>query len=425
MPKRKSYELALNDWVERSTGLVDILRGFSLTLTQMDFMYLYLSKIDASNPETKSVVFTLDEYLKIADIKEVNEVRIDEYIQSLLGKSYKAKLEEQNKKGKEYIPLFSHFQFYKNNEDEWFISAVCHEKSTDLFFDLAEEIKYTRFQLWNVLGLKSQNYRRMYEILKQYQKIGFRDFSIDELKKELWIDGQYTRWQDFKVYVIEKCKTALEENTDIRFAWEILKKKGKSPVRLRFNIFKNKPTKRGNIQEVMEEYHYHEEKRQVEIEIKEESDELIRLQRELQEKAIEVEYEEVPEATADGSPLRYQERIALLSKALDNKFTPDEVETFANQVKSHNEGIFNDDKSCAAYMKAAYEYTIDKAISEVASEGFKNYLKKALSNNYARYVKDATSTDSSDKFSNSPSLEEMGRMEKLLTRLKADGEERP
>jgi hypothetical protein len=441
--KRKSHELALTDWVERSNGLVDILRGFNLTLTQMDFVYLYLSKINASDSNTKTVVFTLDEYLRITEKEEVNEARIDEYIQDLLGKSYKAKLEEENKKGKEYIPLFSYFQFYKTDEGDWYISATCHEKSADLFFDLAEEIKYTKFQLWNVLGLKEQSYRRMYEILKQYERVKFLDITIEDLRKELWLGDKYETWQDLKAKVIEVCKKALVENTDIRFTWEMLKKKGKSPISLRFNIFPNKPTERKYFQEVIEDCFRDETTPKMKI-LEKKADEDIRqnsenVQANLKKfvsnsaaefpDAIEVEYEEVTEAPADdpdGEQQRQLERTKRLSKALDLHFSHDEVKLFALQVKNYNEDIYNDDKKCSDYMELQFNYAINNSKNKPHTKRFQNYLAGALRDNYAKYgesTKQGTaSTDSSDKFPPADN-NEMAHLERVFKLVSAGGDE--
>lgn len=47
-------------------------------------------------------------------------------------------------------------------------------------FDFKE--RYFKYELWNALSLSSPNQIRMYEILKQYEKIGQRIIQLDELK---------------------------------------------------------------------------------------------------------------------------------------------------------------------------------------------------------------------------------------------------
>ncbi|MFI3261263.1 MAG: RepB family plasmid replication initiator protein, partial [bacterium] len=95
------------------------------------------------------------------------------------------------------------------------------------------------------LRLKSVNQVRMYEILKQYEttKDKSRTLSIEDLKDMLGIDKkEYPVWQDFKTKVLEVCKKALKENTDIYFEYEPIKK-GRKFVAIKFLIFKNKDYK--------------------------------------------------------------------------------------------------------------------------------------------------------------------------------------
>lgn len=47
--------------------------------------------------------------------------------------------------------------------------------------------RYFTYELWNALRLKSPNQVRMYEILKQYEKIGTRTLTIKELRNLLGI----------------------------------------------------------------------------------------------------------------------------------------------------------------------------------------------------------------------------------------------
>jgi hypothetical protein len=102
--------------------------------------------------------------------------------------------------------------------------------------------KYFSYQLWNALRLKSANHLRMYEILKQYETIGTRILSVEELKTLLWIGGEeYPRFGDFRNYVLDSCKQALERDTDICFTYEPYGKKGKGGkiLSLQFTITKN------------------------------------------------------------------------------------------------------------------------------------------------------------------------------------------
>ncbi len=74
--------------------------------------------------------------------------------------------------------------------------------------------------LTNALILKSTNQLRMYELLKQYENIGKREFDIDDLRELLGIKpDEYSRWNNFKARVLDSCQQALAEKTDISFTY--------------------------------------------------------------------------------------------------------------------------------------------------------------------------------------------------------------
>lgn len=117
---------------------------------------------------------------------------------------------------------------------------------------------FTKFKFENLRRLNearaSVTQIRIYELLKQYQKIGWREFTIEGLKNYLGLieydnAGRVKREKykgnnsDLKKKVLEPCKKTINECTDIYIDYEF-KGRGASAV-VRFtiqsnNIFKNK-----------------------------------------------------------------------------------------------------------------------------------------------------------------------------------------
>ena len=97
-----------------------------------------------------------------------------------------------------------------------------HDKALPLMFDFKSH--YFKYELWNALRLKSANQVRMYEILKQYEKIGKREIEVRELRELLGVsDNEYsdrTGWSNFKKKVLDSCQQALKDTTDICFTYE-------------------------------------------------------------------------------------------------------------------------------------------------------------------------------------------------------------
>ena len=98
---------------------------------------------------------------------------------------------------------------------------------------------FTSYQLKNVIQLKSVYSIRIYELLKQYEKIGKRDMELDELRYILGIeDKKYPMYANLKQKILNPAQKELEEKTDLSFKFEELKE-GRKVKAIRFLISKN------------------------------------------------------------------------------------------------------------------------------------------------------------------------------------------
>ncbi len=206
-----------------------------MSLLDLRFLTIYLEKINARDIETRSVEFKIEEFIKIMNIDKVNIWKMKEVTDSLLCKIVHIDTEDG---GYESFQLFKKCKLYKNDNEEWIIQINASDDALPLMFDFKGN--YFKYQLWNCLGLKSSNQIAMYEILKQYEKIGSRTITIEDLKILLGISNkEYPIWADFKKRVLDSCQTALKENTDIYFDYEPIKK-GRKFNSIKFTIHKNK-----------------------------------------------------------------------------------------------------------------------------------------------------------------------------------------
>jgi plasmid replication initiation protein len=121
-------------------------------------------------------------------------------------------------------------------KDGNYIDISFHPKMKPFLLQLQNQ--YLMYDIRNVLNIQSSFSVRIYELLKQYEKIGKRRFSVQELKEMLDIDDKYPLYANFKQRVIQKAQEDLQESTDIRFTFEEIKY-GKQVTELIFFIFKN------------------------------------------------------------------------------------------------------------------------------------------------------------------------------------------
>ena len=118
-----------------------------------------------------------------------------------------------------------------------YVDISFHPKMKPFLLQL--QTQFLMYDVRNILQLQSSYSVRIYELLKQYEKIGRRTFSIDDLKETLAVMDKYPLYANFKQRIIMKAQEDLEVFTDIKFTFEEIKK-GRSIHSIVFNIKSNK-----------------------------------------------------------------------------------------------------------------------------------------------------------------------------------------
>jgi hypothetical protein len=235
MEKKKPEKMLIE-----KRNVLNEMRSSHLTLQESRFLCIYLAKINPRNPEaTRRVRFPLKDFAQIMDITgSFTSTYIKNVTDSLLQKIVSV---PDSKGGFTSFQLFKRCRVTRENveTDEWFVEIDAHDEALPLMFDIQD--RYMTYELWNVLILKSVNQIRMYEILKQYEKIGERTLKLETLKELIGIKKtEYKQFQDFKTKVINVCQQALKEHTDIKFEWEVSKRGQRGKIlELKFFIYKN------------------------------------------------------------------------------------------------------------------------------------------------------------------------------------------
>ena len=202
-------------------NILNEMKAENLTLQQIRFLIIYLSKINPLDESTRTVKFKLSSFQKIMEFGKLNTKRLKQSTDAL--QSIKVSVPRNTKNGYESIVLFSRCLVDKDSNGEWFVEMSASVESMQYMFNLNKE--YVKYQLWNILDLKSKHQFRMYEILKQYENKGKIEITIEKLRALLGIkDKEYQRFTHLRERVLEPCQKALKEKTDIYFDF----KKGKS-----------------------------------------------------------------------------------------------------------------------------------------------------------------------------------------------------
>lgn len=217
-------------------NVLNELRSNNMTLQELRFFSIYLSKINARDNSTRVVRFPLTEFQKIMELGRMNIAHFKSAVDGLLCQIVHI---PTSTGGLSAFQLFKECSLEKNEYGEWYVEIDAHDKALPLMFDFKG--RYFTYELWNALRLKSSNQVRMYELLKQYEKAGKREIRTSELRELLGIaPNEYNRWERFKTRVLDSCQKSLAENTDISFTYERGKVgNGGKWVTIIFNIKKN------------------------------------------------------------------------------------------------------------------------------------------------------------------------------------------
>lgn len=226
-----------DNYLVKKRNVLNEIRANSMTLQELRFFSIYLSKINSSDTNTRVVRFSVADFQRIMELGRINIDYLKQVTNSLLCKVVNMPNERGGYTG---FQLFKECVVDIDGNGEWYIEIDAHDKSLPLLFEFKE--KYFSYHLWNALRLRSSNQLRIYEILKQYEKVGTRVLSVEELRNLIGIEkNEYKAFKDFRVRVLDACQQALMENTDIQFTYEPCGKRGQGGkiLFLKFTIIKN------------------------------------------------------------------------------------------------------------------------------------------------------------------------------------------
>jgi len=350
-------KLKQNHVIQKRNVLNEI-RSNSMTLQELRFFSIYLSKIDKDRPdETRAVRFPLSDFQAIMELN--SRVKID-YMKNVTAHLLRqiVSIRDETDGGYLQFQIFKRCRVSQDDVDEWYVEIDAHDDALPLMFEFKN--KYFTYKLWNALRLKSTNQLRMYEILKQYQTAGYRILKVDDLKELLGIGkNEYSRFNDFKKCVIDICQEALAEHTDIKFTYEPYGKKGLGGkiLQLKFIIEKNE---KHDDPLALDDF--------IDIQKSTDSDDVIDV--------WSMDADDIDPDTLS----RYEERLIFFRGAVGGEFTKEQMVVLCDLIAERMPQIFNDDTMCYDHIQRKYNKVKLKASrGEIRHSNF-GYLKSIIGN---------------------------------------------
>lgn len=236
------YKVSENNLVVQHNNIIEA--KYKLSVEEQRLIKVLVSMIEPDDEDFKEYRLAVLELANLLDIK-----RKDFYgaVKNTTKKLIENVLVVEYMEGTLQVAWLSSAHYHKG---EGVVDIAFSPKLKPFLLHLKSH--FTSYKLGNIIRLKRTYSIRLYELLKQYEKIGKRRFTIEELRKLLMIDeNEYKSFKNFKVRVILSAQEEINEKTDIRFEFTEERKNQKC-VAIEFSIYPNKSQDTTEEQEVDE-----------------------------------------------------------------------------------------------------------------------------------------------------------------------------
>lgn len=213
-----------NSLVVKSNKLIEA--RYELSLNEQKLVLYAVGKLDTSKDKFNILELQTSDFLDLLNTKALRYTEIRELVVGLMSKQVRIETDKRDL----VANWVSSIDYIKNSG---LIELEFSEKLIPYLLELKE--RFTRYQLKNILYLKSKHSIRIYELLKQYQTIGHRTFKIEELKELLMLDDKYTEFKNFNRFIIKLTMEEINDFTDINIDVEYIKR-GRKIVSVKYII---------------------------------------------------------------------------------------------------------------------------------------------------------------------------------------------
>lgn len=220
-----------NHIVKKSNNLIGA--HYKLNINEQKIIYKLISLIHIDDNDFKNYDLKVVDLISFLDIKNNRIYKdIKGYVNNLMKEILV--FEEE---GKEVHIQWLSLAEYKDNG---VITFNFHPRLKPFLLNLKSQ--FTRFEIENIRKFKSSYTPRIYEILKQFEKVGYREITVDELRSILQLKNAYKNYNDFKKKVIIITQEEIKKYSDLTFEFKEIKN-GNKVVAIAFYINSKKMDK--------------------------------------------------------------------------------------------------------------------------------------------------------------------------------------
>ncbi len=223
----------INGLVVKSNEIVEA--SYKLSIQEQRIILYMASLIQKDDAEFNIVKLSIDEFTKLLGLSGKSKHKEMKDIASKLRRRELVIIKPKSELRMSWLASEEYFS------GEGYIELEFSSKLKPYLLQLKE--RFTKFQFKDVVRLKHLYSIRFYELLKQYETIGWRYFELEELRTILGIElGEYKLYGDFKKYVVAPVKKEFDQKYsagELNFTFEYEEKKACRRVAgLKFEILK-------------------------------------------------------------------------------------------------------------------------------------------------------------------------------------------
>lgn len=206
--------------------------SYRLTVTEQKIILCLASNIQKDDTDFKTYLFSTREFINWLGLKGQSAYsELKKITHNLLSKTFTVKIENK-------LIQVSWLSYVSYNDRDGTMELRFDPFLKPYLLQLKRE--FTSYRLANVVKLNSFYSIRIYELLKQFERIKERTLEVDKLKELLGAKDIYPRYANFKQRVLLTAQKELNAHTDISFDFEEIKV-GKRVQKIRFIIHSKNP----------------------------------------------------------------------------------------------------------------------------------------------------------------------------------------
>lgn len=203
---------------------------YDLSALEMKLTIIAISRITKEDAEFITTFISVEEFSKIT---HTNKSSAYEHIKGICINLSSKSLKIFSKDTEEFTiyPWFSKLRYSEGKVELEFNNKIKP-------FLLMLKDNFTQYKLRHVINMKSKYSIKLYELLKQYETIGSRKFTIEKFKEILNLKDGYSQWCNIKNRVLEPAKKELKIASDIQFTYQPIRT-GRKITSIKFYIAPN------------------------------------------------------------------------------------------------------------------------------------------------------------------------------------------